>query len=253
MRPLFFTVATLFAGACTAPSTSLPAECAAVPSVALVSSDRIWIRSGLRTREESVGQSTPGELYNRLSALRGSGELRGACSGASDVVAASDDTDPLQVMVVVAALKRDCERPVRVVLEASKPAVPISGLHFCGCHARRPFVYCSSPWVSVEANKIRVDRLPRLIGEACSPGAKAFISPGDVRPEAPEKATTEHTGEARVAAALASMDAPHEDMLSCRDAYLSFHGAQRWGEVRSFTADYHASQPHRITIDISPD
>ncbi len=245
-------VVAIFTGACTGPVSRTAAECSALPNVVLVSPDQIRIRSGLRTLVD-IGESTPRELYERLEALKTTGEVRAACSGVADVVAADDDTDPVRVMMAVAARKQECETPVRVVLGSSEPPVPISAVHFCGCRATRPFAYCSSQRIDVWPDRVHVERVAMLVGTECSPGALAMLGPGDVRPQAPPSVGGDYVGPDRVTDAFASLVAPHGDLLSCRDAYLSFHTPQNWGEVRTFAGEYYAAHPHRITIDISSD
>lgn len=250
MRIFYATFVAILLASCTSSAPSIPGDCAVLPRVVAVSPRTLRIRSGLSTVTTTHRRSEWRGLFEQLQAMRKSGELRTSCSGVSDVLVASEETDPIMVVAAAAGLKRGCETPTRLVLGDAEPPVPISGVHFCGCQARLPLSLCSSAWVDVWPDRVQVERVASLIGDACSPGAYVMAGPGTVRPESPERITRDYAGPSRVAAAIESLGAQHGDLPPCGDAYLRFHDAHRWGEVRAFLQAFHEARPDRITMDI---
>jgi hypothetical protein len=239
-----FLVLGLVASCTPVPADPVLADCALLPNIVRVTPGRVEVRAGLSTWSEPIPNDVSG-AYDRVAGWR-KGRLRPACSGASDVVFASDDTPSVQVLIAGVALARSCDAPTRFALAVDGAPVPVSGLHFCGCRPMRPLAHCSSTWIMARAEEFEVRRTSRLIGGPdCSPGAKPLPSMGDHPPEAPQPVQTIH---ASLDEALHTAASAHGGLPACPDAFVEFEGRPRWGELRRALAKVHGALPQRLTV-----
>jgi|GEM_PF-2100213 len=182
------------------------------------------------------------ELAEVLRTWKDKGVIRPGCAGRTPIVSGGGGVAASRVLGVGMFFAQSCDEPTRFDVGTAEP-LPITGIHFCACRALEPMRSCSSPEVSVFADRVEVRRVSRLIGdETCSIGAKVMqraplYASGGKRAHPTTPSVEETLEGASFSDALRWLERPHGDLPDCGTAFVSFAGDPSWQSVRGAMAE----------------